>query len=274
MITIFTESGLRFTEFLKVPFSRLGSLGLQGSLQLKQSLFDILPRLLSQELVIGQNNWLSQPKVNTNNDINRFDFWSWNCKANIENPVTISKKHISSIYFMLYVLFSIGRNLESDGLSSCCGGHPDSSGLPINLESMKIVARRTEDRFGARYFLVFLFQSKGTFDCFSSFNTGLDMKITYKCRIFNLEGVIKFVVKSDTVFFFVLPSPRADSVKDFCEQETSFLESGSLNFGGFKDKLDCPLHKTTIPYVLTKVNHGEMRAEIPLSAKADSLLAA
>ena len=273
VIAVAPEPCLGLADLFEVPLGRFCSPGLKSAPQLEQPVFDGPPRLLSEEKVIGRDSRLSESEVYAYNGINGSNLWGRNGDGNVHGPTTIAVNQVGGVHGVPRVSFRIFGDCKAERLAACDGGQPHSTGSPVDLEGVHVVARRAGVGVRARDLFPFAFEGKRASDCFGCFDAGLNVEVAHERRVLDFERAIELVVEADPVLFGVFPPASADGVEDLGEQVACLRESRDLLGSGFKRYDDCPSHKATIPYAFAKVNK-ERRAAIPLPAKADSPLAA
>lgn len=248
VVAVTAEASLSAAHDSQVALSGLGPLGLQSAAQVEVAALDCSPTLLAEEAVVGGDGRLGQAKINADDLGVRSYLGSWQVNNDVQPPLVCSLNQVGGEDRCADVLLGIARDAEGDGHASYNSGKANGSLRPVDLERVRVEARRTLSRFRTGYLPALTLQNKGAPQGFGGLQAGLAVQVGDEGGMGFLQRVVGGVVETHTVLLVVGPAVGADRVEDRSEEPGGLSERGDLFGGRLEKDLDGSIHSKSIPY--------------------------
>lgn len=212
MVHVSPETVLLHSQFLKVPFGRTCSPGLQYLSQVPVPIYDSFYFFSSKELVVGSDCNFVDASVNADDNARRFDVWNVFLENDSDENLLASNKQFRRFSSPVFVLLKIGRRLESEFLSTGNGG--DRKHVSVEPYCVGVVIIPDTGLLGNRTGR-FTFISDFGFDAFQCFGCFVPSRARELRREKRFAMPVGFIVKRDCVAVVVFPADSTDVVERF-----------------------------------------------------------
>src|SRR6266508_507071 len=249
MIAVVAEAPLSVAYTFEMSFRAARAFLLQRSLEMKQSAFDCLPALLTQETVVRRDSRARDAQIDADNLIGRRNVWSKNRDDDVQPPPAITLNQIGGIGRIARILGAVIGNMKTDRLSPADERHPHRAALPIHAVGMQVVTRWAGLRVRPRDLPTRFLERKRAFHRFGRLDARLHVQIAHEGRILSLERVVQRAMQFDTIFLVLLPAVGTHGVEHRRKLAAGFGKCVGLGWRRFKMYAYCALHMKSIPYI-------------------------
>lgn len=248
VVTIPSEALFTPSEASKVSFGRLRAFGLEVTSETKYLFNNFLHMLVTVKTVIGANGRSGHAQINADSlPIGmKLNIWQANNYMKVESAFAVNK--VSRSRRTSDCIFGVFGKRKNNLPSALSGGKVHDALLPVQREGMQIIARRAKHRLGASCFQPHLLSGNRRLNRFSSFLSGLNMKVRDKIRKSNLAITVCQTVKGIGIAIMLLPPSTADSIKRLGELLHRFMQSVSLFLCRIEQYTNRSVHIQIIPY--------------------------
>jgi hypothetical protein len=226
MVTIPVEPSLLSPQFLEVAFGAFASVGLQRTLQAKETTVAFLPLCVAKKVPCGSDRRAIESQVDTHHRLVLLNSWFGDIDHDMQPPASVAETQISRGSGVADVLLAEAWNPKPDRHLARAGRKADGLVGPIERVGMHIVANRAlfrlrapdgfkdrnlpthllrfGDAFGVGRFL-FGLPGKGTFEGFGGFDAGLNEQIRDQPGTAGLGVIIGGVMQAHAVLLVCVP---------------------------------------------------------------------
>lgn len=215
VVAITTKAGLLATEDSQTPLGAFGPFGLTGSFLAKDASLDFSPAALAKKTPFISDCGTTQTQVHADGVLVRSNLGRNSFDNDVEEESAVSANKISGADLAITGPGKHLRKVQRNGDSACYRGQPRRCGLPVNLERVDVVARRTRRRMRTRGLTSLFATDESRFYCFRRFDASLDMQVAYQVRQLLLQCTVSQVVKGNPVFLVCGPRSFTDGVERF-----------------------------------------------------------
>lgn len=265
VIAIPSEALFTPSEASKVPFGTLSAFGLQCTPEAEGSFNNLFHVPVSVEAVIRCNGGPGNPKVNTDSlpIAHKGDIGQFNNNMKVEPAFAEDK--VSGRRRVGGSILSIFRQLERYLHSAMTCRHTNKPSIPVDLESVQIIARRTGHRLRTGSFMSVLLPANYRLHGFAGFVYRLNMQVRDETG----QGIFAFTVGKTvnriSIASVLLPALTAGDIEGLSKLANSLMQSIRLLWRRLKLNSYCSIHKVIISYNLRIMQGKEVCRNSPVA---------
>ena len=271
VVAIPSEALLTPSEASKMPFSRLRTFGLESTSEAKCSLDNFLHMPVAVKAVVRSNGRPGNPQVDANGltitgkgDIGQFN-------NNMKIKLAFAINEVGGRRRVAGSILSILRQLKGYLHSPTRSRHTDKPSIPVDLECVQVIARRTTDRLRTAHSVSLLHSGDCRLHGFASFMYRLDMQVGDEGRQIIFTFTIGKALNRISVASALLPTLTASGIESLSKLANSLMQSLCLFREKLKLRLDGSIHNAIISHI-TEILQGKEEGQFPCRLKATAPL--
>jgi len=274
VIAIPSEALFTPSEASKVPFGRLSAFGLQRTSEAKGALDHFFHVPIAVKTVVRSNGWPGNTEVNTNSLPPRDKLNVRNIDHNMQKEPALAVDEVSRGSRTTDCILSIFIEFERYLHPTTCCRHADNTLIPVQLEGVQIITRRTGCRLRTRYQPSPFYQGIRRLQRLGCFPYCLYVQIRDKGRKISLAGAVSKSMQVVGISIPLLPANATDAIKRLGKLLDRLAQSICLFWRRQKSNSDSSIHKYIIPHPekILQLSYKRRSRRIPLSPEDDSPL--